>query len=812
MKNTVEYEFLKVIHLGDHFKTSLVLDEYGNQAVCKETISLDDEFALRHLASQAEFLRGSNHPSIANFRDKTHAELYMEAMADDLDRLANASGKRFSAGEAVSFLRQMLNLLSHLNSRGLTIGQLSPRTIFCSEDFSVFKVGMAYGKSAAIPADPNEIIFPPEINAIDQYDVHSSDIYCLGMTCLELILGNAEFKKLFAGMYDDSSDLWIQWHANPHEKISPLTEVLEGFPAGLVEILQKMIAKPLGMRFNSADEILGDLNKLGIVDADVEIARKSNPLSQLRNIGLALVAFMAVAFWWSVPPKSEQCEIIVTTTRDFPYQIVRNDTVVDKGIYHRGSNNGINLNEGDKLVIKKPEVPSQELRVFTGENEAGVNRENTIEVSGLKNGMTVKLVFTTKLRTISNQRFAYQIIRGAEEMKPQGESDGVIDLQDDDELTILPPDSVYVWQLSINADALKTIREPGYAIAWTDISQLDLKFTKKMRSIELKSQYEDFVWKIEKSDSNASSFKDHSTIEFAEFATKKRRYVLLKPNKPGLLVKSGSVNNDGWFKVSVNSYQRTLDVNFVQPIELEMTGYHELSDELLRNLDVRVGGQKLKLESGVFKADILYSSASAADWTTSVTYHGETLFNQRWNEFSTESDSQKTARLHGKVNVTLQDGFMIREVNGQTGFDRSAREVTVPFGNQLDMVVADASGVIEFRDSLAWTQHAKFDVAKFLQRKRLRNENGHAKFVLRQLNRPEYSKEFSSNETAFLPRAGLDTYRVVVEWPDGIAREFSLEQFMKFRKPVEKYGSNTIAKARQPNGVQYAVSQLQAGN
>ena len=129
LNNAVQYEFAEVLKAGEDFKISLFFDDYGNQVTSKALIDSSDESALSRLNSQAEFLKNSQHPSIANFRDYTANELFMEAMAGDIQTLAKNLGKQFSAGETVSFMRQMLTLLSHLDSRGLTAGQFSPRTI-----------------------------------------------------------------------------------------------------------------------------------------------------------------------------------------------------------------------------------------------------------------------------------------------------------------------------------------------------------------------------------------------------------------------------------------------------------------------------------------------------------------------------------------------------------------------------------------------------------------------------------------------------------------------------------------------------------
>lgn len=410
MKNTLSYEPTNdVLHSGEHFKATLVFDVYAKEAVCKECINPTDEFARGLLESQAEFLKDSNHPSIVNFRDKMDAKLYMEAMAGDLHSFAEEKGKRFSDGETVSFLRQMLNLLSYLDLRELTVGQLSPRTILCNEDFSVFKIGMAYAKSAPIPADSQEIIFPPEINATDEYNVHVSDIYCLGMTCIELILGTSEFRSMFAGMYDESSDLWIQWHANPHVTFPELTEKLSGFPTGLVSILQQMIAKPIHMRFNSADEILRELNGLGISDGEVVVKQKRS--LSTTAVASGMVAILVAVIGWGMlkptPAPAEKplvvveqsqptlLELAISSNIPFSYQIGKRD------ISEAETEATITINESEELWIQCPQNKAGWV-LWTGDVQHRFHRKRRLKIDWKKFGDSTEFKFERLLKIKSD--------------------------------------------------------------------------------------------------------------------------------------------------------------------------------------------------------------------------------------------------------------------------------------------------------------------------------------------------------------------------------------------------------------------------
>ncbi|MDB2686168.1 hypothetical protein N9Y42_03070 [Mariniblastus sp.] len=717
MRSTAQYEFLDVIQAGEQFKISLVLDEYGNQAVCKAQINPADEFTTRQLGTQAAFLRDSNHPSIVNFRDSTETELFMEAMAGALETQTANNAKRFSAGEIVSFLRQMLTLLSHLDSQGLTAGQLSPRTIFCDENFSIFKISNAYLKDAAIPADPDEKIFPPEINSGDNYDVHASDIYCLGMTCIELALGAANFEAQFNGMYDDSSDLWVRWHENLHEQLPDLDETLDGFPTGLTEILQKMIAKPLELRFASADEVLDELNKIGVVDGKAVIKPKRKmPMAAITSCMIALT--IAMVGW---------------------------------NVLHRPD---------------KPEEPKTEV----------------VEVIPTP----IELVYT------SNIPIRYKI--GTADETEMGKN-GSIKIFESEELRVWPATRQKGWTVSVD-DKPSNCTKSGVEIDWKKSgAELTLDFE---RQVTLDSDYENFVWSFDPSVDGSFRTK---TVVVNDLKTKE---IWIKSNDSNVKLKNAKSN--GWSSVSIPN-EDDLTLNFVFPVQLELTGYKKLSPELLEDLNVKVGRHKLKFDqTRFFEADIPYTDKQKVGWETTVRHAGEKLFSQDWSNFSTESEIRKIAKLFGKVNIETEDGYTLQSVNGETGFGHFSNEVSVPFGENLDIVVSDSSGVIQLRDSVDWQKQFMFKVGKLMRIKELRSDNGFATFWLFRRDNPGKRKKISVSRFAQLPKE-VDSYRVAVEWASGHRREFSLQEFMSKRKPIELGNANQVTERSRSSD-----TELYAGN
>jgi serine/threonine protein kinase len=88
-----------------------------------------------------------------------------------------------------------------------------------------------------------EYVAPEQIRG---WAIFASDIYSLGVTCLNLLTGRSPFD-----IYDVHNDNWRWQEFLPH----PITPQL-------VQILDKMVATAPSRRYKTADEVLKDLNRL----------------------------------------------------------------------------------------------------------------------------------------------------------------------------------------------------------------------------------------------------------------------------------------------------------------------------------------------------------------------------------------------------------------------------------------------------------------------------------------------------------------------------------------------------------------------
>ncbi len=95
----------------------------------------------------------------------------------------------------------------------------------------------------------------------------ATDLYALGHMAYELALGTRQHVKQFPAVFEGNSskepppNKWMMWHASINTKPAAVQEVRKDFPAGLSEVIARLMAKSLGQRYASATEMLEDLGR-----------------------------------------------------------------------------------------------------------------------------------------------------------------------------------------------------------------------------------------------------------------------------------------------------------------------------------------------------------------------------------------------------------------------------------------------------------------------------------------------------------------------------------------------------------------------
>jgi len=267
------YRIIEELSRGGFGITYLAADKLLDNLLCVvkklEPQKADVETAKKLFQREATVLaylkQNPQIPKYLNyFEDDTSYYLVEEYIqGKTLDKL---SENNWTEQETVNFLEEMLSVLQYLHEKNIIHRDIKPSNLIKREldkkfvliDFgAVKKIDVQYLISEQNPIQT--IIYTQGYGSPEQMEGKprlNSDIYSLGMTAIQLLTGIA-----------------------PRELIRNGTDevILEGVGQPLASILVKMVYRDYAMRYQSAEEVIADLEQ---ISTDIPITRVS---SQSRN-------------------------------------------------------------------------------------------------------------------------------------------------------------------------------------------------------------------------------------------------------------------------------------------------------------------------------------------------------------------------------------------------------------------------------------------------------------------------------------------------------------------------------------------------
>jgi serine/threonine protein kinase len=225
---------------------------------------------VRAYFSKARKLVGLSHPNLLTtyaVDSEGEATRVIRDLADGVLGSQLVRGP-LAANEMVFLLQQLLPALESLHQRDILHGALKPENIFrCGEDFKLGDFGLPPIEGAPpLPLRRRRYSSPEEENP--ELLRPASDLYSLGVTAYELLLGPIPLEKalnealisqgLIASkgeIHREVDELWWQFHRSPLE--FPLIHELDfKIPVALSLTLQRMVRKSCSERAVSCKEIL----------------------------------------------------------------------------------------------------------------------------------------------------------------------------------------------------------------------------------------------------------------------------------------------------------------------------------------------------------------------------------------------------------------------------------------------------------------------------------------------------------------------------------------------------------------------------
>ncbi|MCE9606397.1 MAG: putative Ig domain-containing protein [Planctomycetia bacterium] len=200
--------------------------------------------------------------------DRKLGWIVMELMSGHCGQLLD---KPLSVEVARSILRQGLAGLRRLHEAGRTHGDLRPATLLIHRSGRV-KLSFALGAAmtGGLPYQRREMKYiAPELvsPALGEFGPRA-DLYCLGFSVLELLLG-PKFATRFAGVGNESEadnrTAWMRWHADEAARLPNVEELVPGAAGPLGVVLDRLLKKRSADRFASAEEALALLAEAPLV-------------------------------------------------------------------------------------------------------------------------------------------------------------------------------------------------------------------------------------------------------------------------------------------------------------------------------------------------------------------------------------------------------------------------------------------------------------------------------------------------------------------------------------------------------------------
>ncbi|MBO0348536.1 protein kinase [Phormidium pseudopriestleyi FRX01] len=267
------YRALKAIGSSTYSRTFLAIDEdIPSKPFCvikqffpPQTVSEAQKAAELFQREAVQLDRLGQHPQIprllAYFEQDNHQYLIQDFMeGKTLGEELKQSGT-FSETQIFTFLKQILPLLHFVHSNQVIHRDIKPTNIIRHPSVtegnmesethlnSLALVGFSAVKSVANKSTIGNatIIGSPEYTASEQLmgkPTFASDLYSLGVTCIELLTQSSPFNLRHGNQWE-----WRQYLSRP-------------VSAALGKILDKLLQDKVSQRYQSAQEVLQDLETL----------------------------------------------------------------------------------------------------------------------------------------------------------------------------------------------------------------------------------------------------------------------------------------------------------------------------------------------------------------------------------------------------------------------------------------------------------------------------------------------------------------------------------------------------------------------
>ena len=269
------YEILEVIGTGGMavvYKAMCHrLNRYVAVKILRDELAQDEEFRAR-FQTEAQAVAMLSHPNIVSVYDVSHSEDVEYIVMELIEgvTLMQYMKKKGALGwkEALHFAVQISKALEHAHEKGIVHRDIKPQNIMILKDgtIKVADFGIAALESAQEKKSDQTVgsvhYIAPEQARGEQPDPRS-DIYSLGVVMYEMLTGKMPYDGDTA---EQVARKHIVGNAVPPQELNP------DIPEELAEITLKAMSADMETRYQTASELLGDLEEFRKQQAAANLA------------------------------------------------------------------------------------------------------------------------------------------------------------------------------------------------------------------------------------------------------------------------------------------------------------------------------------------------------------------------------------------------------------------------------------------------------------------------------------------------------------------------------------------------------------
>jgi len=198
--------------------------------------------------------------------DRDQHLILLELMAGSTRALL-AKQESLQADRVRKCLRRCLEALADLHPAGLIHGDIRPdQLLFNSEGrFRLsFSVGLRPGGVVLHRSNFNQYLAPELLNPAAGPVSAQVDLYALGVTAYELLVGTQRLSTLVPGVgvgAFEPQKHWLKWQADLGAELPKLSEIFKNVPPDLAAVIDGLVRKKTADRFATARDALAKLNQ-----------------------------------------------------------------------------------------------------------------------------------------------------------------------------------------------------------------------------------------------------------------------------------------------------------------------------------------------------------------------------------------------------------------------------------------------------------------------------------------------------------------------------------------------------------------------